>query len=65
MTLVQQRMSRFGIELHTGKIVKGETKPSRTECVFYPTSQFFANLNPLLESSIVIENAIAEEGASS
>ena len=36
MTLVQQHMSRFGLEMHTGKTVRGETKPSKTECVFSP-----------------------------
>ena len=51
--------------MHTGKTVRGETKPSKTECIFFPLPQFFANLNPLLENSIVIENVIAEDGASS
>ena len=65
MTLVQQHMSRFGLEMHAGKIVRGETKPSKIECIFFPPPQFSANLNPLLENSILIENIIAEEGASS
>ena len=40
-------------------------KSSKTECVFFPPPQFFNNLAPALEDSLVIEEVTVEEGMSS
>ena len=65
MKLVHQHMARFGLEIHIGREVNGKTKPSKTECVFFPPPQFFTNLMPSLKNGLVIEDVVAEEGMSS
>ena len=62
MKLVRQRMARFGLEIHIVREVNRKTKPSKTECVFFPPPQFFANLIPSLGKGIVVEEVISKEG---
>ena len=51
-TVIFDHFARFGLEMHLGYEKDGKIQPSKTECVFFPTPQYFDKM----EATATLEN---------
>ena len=60
--LLLRHFAKFGLEMHIGK----ENKPSKTECVFFPTPGYFTlptlpNFDASTTTSPILTNKVKQE----